>query len=72
MEIKRDYSTRTLSLTQTQKVITLLEDAGMRDAVPLSSPIPPQWKYGTSAPITDPERIFQYRSRVGALSHIVK
>jgi hypothetical protein len=70
MEIKRDYSTRTLSLTQTQKVITLLEDAGMRDAVPLSSPIPPQWKYGTSAPITDPERIFQYRSRVGALSHI--
>jgi hypothetical protein len=70
MRVSRDRATRTLYLDQTQAIFTYLDSIGLSDAKPISTPMDPDWKYGSSpiSPI-DPDRHYQYRSQVGSLSY---
>ena len=72
MQITRDRATRTLTLDQTQAILTFLSDCDMLDARALTSPMDPQWKYGTGAPVIEPARIKLYQSRVGSLSYLTQ
>ena len=72
MEIKRDRATRTLSLNQTQAIITFLESCGMRNSTKLPTPMDAQWKYGDDPVILDPELHSDYRSKVGSLSYFAQ
>jgi len=72
MEIKRDRSTRTLTLNQSRMMLALLDDCDMRDARPLTSPMDPNWKYGTGAHVVDDDRKRDFQSRVGSLSYMAQ
>ena len=72
MEIKRDRSSRTLTLNQSRMMLALLDDCEMRDAHPLTSPMDANWKYGTGSPVTDDERKREFASRVGSLSYMAQ
>ena len=53
MEIKRDRTTRTLSINQTQATINFLDSCDMREVNPLPTPMDSQWKYGDEPPVFD-------------------
>jgi hypothetical protein len=67
MEIKRDRKNRSLSINQTQAIITLLEKHDMRHTKSVTSPMDSSWTYGSEAPETNPERITKYRSQVASI-----
>ena len=69
MEIKRDRNTRTLTLNQTQAIITFLDSCNMRDVKPLPTPMDAQWQYGDEPPVTDVALHTEFRSKVGSLSY---
>ena len=70
MEIRRDRSTRTLSLNQTQAILTFLDSCDMRNVKPLATPMDSQWKYGDEPPTIDEKLKTEYRSKVGSLSYL--
>ena len=72
MQVKRDRSTRTLTLDQSQAIITFLESCGMRNSTTLPTPMEAQWKYGDDTQIVSPELHSDYRSKVGSLSYFAQ
>ena len=72
MEIKRDRTTRTLSINQTQATINFLDSCNMRDVNPLPTPMDSQWKYGDEPPVPNPDLHSEYRSKVGSLSYLAQ
>jgi len=72
MEVKRDKSTRTLSLDQTQAILTFLEQHGMRDVQHVQTPMDSQWKYGDDPVIADPKIHTDYRSKVCTMAYFAQ
>ena len=72
MEVKRDRSTRTLSLNQKQGIVTFLESCGMRNSKALSTPMDSQWKYGDDHTLLNKEEHSDFRSKVGSLSYFAQ
>ena len=61
MEIHRDRPNRTLSLSQTQFITNLLQDHGLQDCKPVSTPLNPGCHLSTSmCPQTEAEAFFTF------------
>jgi hypothetical protein len=68
MEIKRNFQKKTLSINQTQAILSFLEKNQMREpATRIVSPMAPDWKYGSSPATTDENKIKEYRSKVASI-----
>jgi hypothetical protein len=75
MEIQRDRPNRTLSLSQSQFITNLLEENGLQDCKPVSTPLNPGCRLSTSmSPQNDAEvpemRQQPYISVVGSLMYL--
>ena len=71
MHIKRDRKSRTLTINQTQSILSFLDETGMRGGRTLPTPMDSQWKYGDE-PAVDKTQHRLYRSRVGSLSYFAQ
>lgn len=71
MRIARDRESRTITLKQDQYIRDMLEEHGMSDCKPVSSPLPSNYLTDPN-PSIPPSKGFNYRHAVGLLGYLVQ
>lgn len=75
IEISRNWKDQTITLHQTSKISELLEDFGMADSIPASTPYDPKVILSHAmCPTTDVEKVqmarYPYRQLIGRINHL--
>ena len=73
MRVTRDRATRTLSLDQTRSVLDYLDSLTSETSNKIvSTPMDPNWTYGSQPATTDEAEISRYRSECGSLMYFTQ